>query len=141
MEECMEVIVEPSDEVQESVKYLTASDLLKAPRKIVEKKIESLGGVVRIKEFRGKDQDQFEKDAAQAKKRGDDFRGFRAKTIVASLIDESGRPLFQSKQQLELQEMPFSILDTIFTEILELNGMDKDAEDRIKEDFGEDPRD
>lgn len=49
--------------------------------------------------------------------------------LVASLCDEKGNPLFSDGEADEMDELPSDFVEVVFREILDFNGLSKEAQD------------
>lgn len=104
--------------------FLNKAALLGFERQVHKVCLPNDGGFVYIKELSGKQREEFERRVAQGRKKGDDYRGLRAKLIVDSLVDEEGENLFNPEDSSNVEKMPSSIIEFIFEKILSINGVD-----------------
>ena len=106
-------------------KFLTAAEVQETPLRVKELQLPDSNGWVRIMEIRGRQRDQFERLVAAGRKKNDDFRGMRAKVVMWSLVNEDRSLMFTNEKDLD--ELGAKATNYLFDEVLEFNGMNKDA--------------
>ncbi len=85
-------------------------------------------GVLLIKEFNTSDREKFEVLAMQMQKTGE-AKNMKAKLIAISLVNEDHGRIFGDDEIDKIAQMPSTITETLFNEILDLNGMANDSLD------------
>lgn len=97
------------------------------------------GGDVRLKSISGTKRDNYE--ASLIDERGSsrkmNLRNARAKLIILTACDETGRPLFTSEDLRALGAKNAAPLDRLFDAARKLTGMSEDDVDKLTENFGE----
>ena len=83
-------------------------------------------GELLIKEFNTSDREKFEVMAMDISK-GGDSKNMKAKLISISLINEDGGRYFGDDEIDKISQMPSTITQLLFDEILSLNGMAEDS--------------
>lgn len=97
------------------------------------------GGEVRLKSISGTKRDAYE--ASLIEERGGsrkmNLRNARAKLIILTACDETGRPLFMSEDLRALGSKNAAPLDRLFDAARALTGMSDDDVEKLTENFGE----
>ena len=112
--------------------FLSAQQILSHKGKLRTEDIHvpGWGGWVRVSSMPATQRDQFEqgmleerKDPSSGKTRHvQNLSNFRAKLLVASLVDERGKPLFTEAQVRELGQLDAGEMDKVFAVAQRLNG-------------------
>lgn len=105
---------------------LNKAELLAISLKTKEVKLES--GTVTIREFTTSDREAFEMLAMKMSK-DNNSKNMKASVIVKSIINKEGTRVFGDDENGLISQMPSTITQKIFNEILEINGMAGDALD------------
>ncbi len=85
-------------------------------------------GELLIKEFTTSDREKFEVLAMKMQKSGE-AKNMKAKLISISVINDNGSRFFGDDEIEKIAQMPSTITETLFNEILAINGMANDALD------------
>jgi hypothetical protein len=97
------------------------------------------GGDVRLKSISGAKRDSYE--ASLIDERGGsrkmNLRNARAKLIILTACDDTGRPLFTTEDLRALGAKNAAPLDRLFDAARKLTGMSDDDVDKLTENFGE----
>jgi hypothetical protein len=97
------------------------------------------GGDVRLKSISGTKRDNYE--ASLIDERGPsrkmNLRNARAKLIILTACDETGRPLFTTEDLRALGAKNAAPLDRLFDAAQKLTGMSKDDVEKLTENFDE----
>jgi hypothetical protein len=106
--------------------YLGRDDILKASSlKTEDVEVPEWGGVVRVRELRGRERDEWE--ASLAVKRGNqmvpDVANMRAKLVARSVVDDDGEPVFTQQDVNALGELSAAALDRVFEVASRLSGL------------------
>jgi Phage tail assembly chaperone. len=95
------------------------------------------GGQVRLRELTSKERSLIEATTIGAKGQSielriEAFKTLREKTVVAALIDENGKRLYEDKEAAQLGLKSGQVIERLFQKVQELSGMTqaavKDAE-------------
>jgi|SRR6476661_6002529 len=112
-------------------------------RKLKEVPVPEWGGSVMIRSLTGRERDDFEQSTVKTNKRGQqeqNFENFRARFVALCVVDENGRRLFQSRQEVALLgNKSVAALQRIFNEAQEMNGMSQEDVDELTSDFEKAP--
>lgn len=90
------------------------------------------GGEVRVRGLSGRERDRFEADSLKQKKgqREVNLENIRARLVVACVVDENFKPLFDKSDIMRLGEKSASALERVFKAAQKLSGMsDEDMEE------------
>lgn len=99
-------------------------------RKTVDVEVPELDASFRLREMSGTERDRFEAAAFKEEggKRTIDPLYLRARLVALCLIDESGERMYSDAEITTLSDdLPASILGTLFTAAQKLNGLDAQA--------------
>jgi hypothetical protein len=93
------------------------------------------GGIVLVRELRGRERDEFE--ASLAVQRGQrmvpDVANMRAKLVARTVIGEDGEPLFSQQDVAALGELSAAALDRVFEVASRLSALQPDSlEEKVK---------
>ena len=108
---------------------LNKDAILKAADSKIEKlDVPEWGGHVFIRTMTGTERDDFEAETYITKGKNVEFnrRNFRARLLVRALCDESGTPMFTSKDIDALGKKSAKALDRCFGAAQKLNGLSAD---------------
>lgn len=94
--------------------------------RLKRKKVKVAGGEILIQEFTTSDRETFELLAMKMTK-GGEAKNMKAKLISLSIIKEDGKRYFGDDEIGAISQMPSTITETLFNEILAINGMANDA--------------
>lgn len=103
---------------------LNKNDLLNIGLKRKEVKLEN--GSVLIREFTTADREKFEV-LAMSVQSGTTQKSMKASIIAISLINKDNTRVFGDDEIGKISELPSTVTEAIFNEILEINGMAGDA--------------
>lgn len=122
-----------------SEKFLTRDDILTADDiEIEEIEVPEWGGKVRVRGLSGAERDRFERSVVhQEGKSGMQFRmelaNFRAKLVALSIVDSSGKLMFNTADVQKLGTKSAAALQRIFNVAQRLSGLSQsDIEDLTK---------
>jgi hypothetical protein len=90
------------------------------------------GGVVLVRELRGRERDEWEASLAvqRGKQMVPDVANMRAKLVARSVVGEDGEPLFSQQDVNALGELSAAALDRVFEVAARLSGLEeKDLEE------------
>jgi hypothetical protein len=90
------------------------------------------GGVVLVRELRGRERDEWEASLAvqHGKQMVPDVANMRAKLVARSVVGEDGEPLFSQQDVNALGELSAAALDRVFEVAARLSGLnEKDLEE------------
>ena len=108
--------------------YLDRDAILKNTALKTEE-VQAWGGVVLVRELRGRERDEWE--ASLAVQRGrqmvPDVANMRAKLVARTVIGEDGEPLFSQRDVAALGELSAAELDHVFVVASRLSGLNQDA--------------
>lgn len=101
------------------------------------------GGDVRLKSISGAKRDQYEASLVEERgaSRKMNLRNARAKLIILTAVDETGRQLFTSEDLRQLGNKNAAPLDRLFDAARKLTGMSDDDVKELTENFGATPDD
>ena len=89
------------------------------------------GGVVLLRELRGKERDAFEEGSLD-KQRNVRMTNMRARLVAMSAISEEGERLFNAKEANELGEKSATALNRCFEVCCKLSGITEDDVDKLE---------
>lgn len=97
------------------------------------------GGDVRLKSISGTKRDAYEASLIDERgaSRKMNLRNARAKLIILTACDETGRPLFTTEDLRALGAKNAAPLDRLFDAARKLTGMSDDDVEKLTENFGE----
>ena len=109
--------------------YLTRDAILAAASlKTEEVDVPQWGGVVLVRELRGRERDEWE--ASLATQRGKtmvpDVANMRAKLVARSVVGDDGEPLFSQQDVAALGELSAAALDRVFEAASKLSGLSEE---------------
>ena len=135
--------VEAADAAVEEHKLLGAADILDADDiKTQRVPVPEWGGDVLVKTLTGKERDAFESTIVDMKLKGKDrqvnLENFRAKLVIASLVDEAGNKLFSPKQLEQLAQKSAAALHRCFKVAQEMSGFGEDDVEELTSEMGKD---
>lgn len=110
---------------------LIAEDIVIKPVEVPEWKVDGKPGVVHIKGLTGAQKDHFESTLTEGrgKNRTENWKNFRARLLVLTIVDKDGKRLFGLDDVEALGKKSASALDRLFTVAQELSGFrDEDVE-------------
>lgn len=124
-------------------RLLGAADILAADDiKTQRVAVPEWGGDVLVKTLSGKERDAFESTIVDMKLKGKDrqvnLENFRAKLVIASLVDEEGNKLFSPKQLDQLAQKSAAALHRVFKVAQELSGFGEDDVEELTSEMGKD---
>ena len=112
--------------------YLTRDAILAAAAlKTEEVDVPEWGGVVLVRELRGRERDEWEASLAvqRGKQMVPDVANMRAKLVARSIVGGDGEPVFTQQDVAALGELSAAALDRVFEVASRLSGLDeKDLE-------------
>lgn len=90
------------------------------------------GGEVRLRELSSKERSLIEATTIGAKGQSieiriEAFKTLREKTVVAALIDQDGKRLYQDKDAAQLGLKSGQVIERLFQKVQELSGMNPEA--------------
>ena len=106
--------------------YLGRDDILKASSlKTEDVEVPEWGGVVRVRELRGRERDEWEASLAvqRGQKMVPDVANMRAKLVARSVVDDDGEPVFSQQDVNALGELSAAALDRVFEVASRLSGL------------------
>ena len=106
--------------------YLCRDDILKASSlKTEDVEVPEWGGVVRVRELRGRERDEWEASLAvqRGQKMVPDVANMRAKLVARSVVDDDGEPVFSQQDVNALGELSAAALDRVFEVASRLSGL------------------
>lgn len=119
---------------------LGKNDILKADdRRYETLTVPEWGGEVRICSLSGAERDRWEASLAKIGKDGQpkpDLINMRARLVAIAIVDEEGRRVFSDSDVLALGGKSSRALQRVFEAASELSGIEEDAVEKVKEDFG-----
>ena len=89
------------------------------------------GGVVLLRELRGRERDAFEEGSLDSK-RNVSMRNMRARLVASSAIDEAGERLFTAKEATELGDKSATALNRLFEVCCRLSGITESDVDALE---------
>ena len=104
--------------------------------------IQVFGHPLYVRKIKGAELDQYEGqrlDIRSAKDIRINYRNMRARLVVLVLCDENGERIFSDADVEAVGELPADELDAIYDVGLRLNGMDKDATERLEKNSDQEP--
>lgn len=106
-------------------KLLTKKDFLKKrPLKQTTVEVPEWGGHVIVQEMTALTRDRFEEWVlSKGENNQNDAKGTRVQIIIATVVDENGKPLFSDLDAPDLASKSGNIIDRISSEGLKLSGM------------------
>ena len=113
---------------------LTKDTILKAEDSKLQKiEVPEWGGHVFVRNMSGAERDDFEAETYVTKGKNVEFnrRNLRARMLVKTLCDESGTPMFTTKDIDALGKKSAKALDRCFSTAQKLNGMTADDVDEL----------
>ncbi len=105
--------------------------LAAATLKTEEADVPEWGGVVLVRELRGRERDEWEASLAvqRGKQMVPDVANMRAKLVARSIVGGDGEPVFSQQDVAALGELSAAALDRVFEVASRLSGLDeKDLE-------------
>lgn len=131
------------------LKFLSAAEILSAKdieTEVVE--VPEWGGAVYVKGMTGAERDAFEKSILVEKRskkgkvtRETDTANMRAKLVAATMVGDSGLPLFSPYDVEELGKKSGAALQRVFEVACKLSGMTEKEIDELGEDSAQTPSD
>lgn len=119
---------------------LNKEQILKADdRRFEEVSVPEWGGEVRISSLSGAERDRWEASLAKVGKDGQpqpNLVNMRARLVALAIVDEEGRRVFTDNDVLALGGKSSRALQRVFEAASELSGIEDDAVEKVKEDFG-----
>jgi hypothetical protein len=106
--------------------YLTRDAILAAATlRTEEVDVGEWGGVVLVRELRGRERDEWEASLAvqRGKQMVPDVANMRAKLVARSVIGEDGKPVFTQQDVSALGELSAAALDRVFEVASRLSGL------------------
>lgn len=96
------------------------------------------GGSVRVRQMTGNERDELEA-SIQAGGEKPDLKGFRARLVAASAIDEAGQLMFTKADVEKLGEKSAAALDRVADAASSLSAMSAEDIKELTENFDDDP--
>ena len=97
------------------------------------------GGVVLLRELRGRERDAFEEGSLDSK-RNVSMRNMRARLVASSAIDEAGERLFTAKEATELGDKSATALNRLFEVCCRLSGITESDVDALEKNLEATPQ-
>ncbi len=105
-------------------------------RPVVEFEVPEWNVTVRLRGMTGTDRDAFENHVTKGGQEGSmNIVGMRAKMVAACLVNENGERIASTKDEAALGSKSAAALDRLFAKCMELNGMSKEDEEKLREGF------
>ena len=108
---------------------LNRDQILKASHlKTEEVEVPEWGGLVLVRELRGRERDEWEASLAvqRGKQMVPDVANMRAKLVARSVVGEDGEPVFTQQDVHALGELSAAALDRVFEVASRLSGLNPD---------------
>lgn len=96
-----------------------------------EVEVKEWGGVVLVRELRGRERDAFEEGSLD-KQRNVKMANMRARLVAMSAIDEEGERLFTAKEAEQLGEKSATALNRLFEVCCKLSGITESDVDTLE---------
>ena len=137
------------EQVKAVMKALTAEDVFAADD-IVRESVEcpEWGGLIHIQTITAAERDDFEiaiyeenesRKKRQRGRRSEAFKSLRARLVARCACTEAGVRIFTDDDVTRLGSKSALVLDRLYTVAARLNGLSKDDEEKLLEDFDDDP--
>lgn len=123
-------------------KFASKAQILQVPDlPVAELEVPEWGFWVRVRTLTAQERDNFETEIVRGNGRNvrTNTRNIRAKLVAATLVDETGAPLFGLSDVDALGQKSAKALDRVFTKASELSGMRDEDVQELAENFGETP--
>lgn len=127
-----------------SMKILSKADILASADLRTETIcVPEWGGAVRVRTLTGTERDAFEATLVKSidGQRVPDLENLRAKLCAATIVDESGRQVFEPSDLLALGKKSALAIDRVFTAAQRLNGLSAGATQDAERNFLSAPSD
>lgn len=107
-------------------------------RKTIEVEVPEWNYKLRLRAMTGTDRDAFEAHVTSGGQEGSmNVIGMRAKLIASCIVDEDGKRVLGPADEVKLGSKSAAVLDKLFTQCMELNGMSPEDEKKLVENFSE----
>lgn len=98
------------------------------------------GGDVYVRTMTGRERDRWESDALPEERDGKpNLDNIRARLLVLTLCDETGKRLFAAEDAAALGEQPADVLDRLYDAARKLNRLTTDSEKELEKNSASDP--
>lgn len=125
-------------ETVEQTKLLSAADIFAADDlELTLVDVPEWGGSVYLRAMTGLERDTFETASLKYSNTKDPsfLRNFRAKFVLACVVDADGKPLFKENQLDKIASKSAKVLDRLSEKIQELSGIEKKKDKEAESDI------